>query len=154
QVIAEVSSLELQNLQLELLRQHLQAELLQETLQRLRPLAEKGNLALSPRKLRETESAYNAARQRRESLQRKLEVVGLSLEQIQDITGKRKFVEALPIRAPIAGVIVNFPAKLGQYVKAEDPIFEIHDLSRPVFQGYVTERDLPKIAIGQQARVR
>src|SRR5262249_49746749 len=85
QVIAEVARMELQNLQLELLRQHLRVGLLELTLQRLRPLAEKGNLALSPRKLRETESAYNAARQRRDSLERKLEAVGLSREQVQEI---------------------------------------------------------------------
>jgi RND family efflux transporter MFP subunit len=154
QVIAEVASMELQNLQLELLRQHLQVELLELTLQRLRPLAEKGNLALSPRKLRETESAYNAARQRRDSLERKLEAVGLSHEQVQEILNRKKLQDSLPIRAPIGGVIVSFQAELGHFVKAEEPLFEIHDLSRPVIRGYVTERELPRIAIGQTARIR
>lgn len=153
QVVAEVASLELQQLQLDLLRQHLQAELQRETLQRLRALGDKSGTALTRRQLREAESGYQAARQRRASIQRKLEAVGLAAEQIEAITEKRQFADTLPIRAPIAGVVVNFPAKLGQFVKTEDPLFELHDLSRPLLHGYLSERDLPRVALGQTARV-
>jgi cobalt-zinc-cadmium efflux system membrane fusion protein len=152
EVIAEVASMELQNLQLELLRHHLQVELLGGNLERLRSLG--AAVALSSRQLRETESAYNGARQRRDSVQRKLEAVGLSADQVRQIIDKRKFAEALPIRAPIAGVIVSFSARLGQFVKVEDPLFEIQDLSHPLIRGYVSERDLYRVAVGQKARVR
>ncbi|OAI55145.1 hypothetical protein AYO44_00070 [Planctomycetaceae bacterium SCGC AG-212-F19] len=154
QVVAEVASLELQQLQLDLLRQHLQAELLNETLQRLRSLGDKDSTALTRRQLREAESGYNMARQRRDSLQRKLEAVGLAPEQIRAIGEQRQFVDTLPIRAPIAGVVVNFPAKLGQFVKAEDPLFELHDLSRPLLHGYIAEADLPRVAVGQMVRIQ
>jgi cobalt-zinc-cadmium efflux system membrane fusion protein len=154
EVIAEVASTELQNLQLELLRQHLQVELLGETLERLRPLAEKSKLAVTDRKLRETESAYQAARQRRDSLERKLQAVGLTAEQVAAIRREKKLVDALPIRAPIGGSVVHFQAKLGQFVKAEDPLFEVHDLSRPVIRGYVAEAELPRVLRADRARVR
>src|SRR5262249_14659135 len=59
-----------------------------------------------------------------------------------------------PIRAPIAGVVVQFQAKLGQFIKAEDPLFEVHDLSRPVIRGHVAESELPRVLRAEQARVR
>ncbi len=154
QIVAEVASLEFQQLQLDLLRQHLQVDLLQESLQRLRSLDDKGNTAVTRRQLRDAVSAHSTARQRRDSLRRKLEAVGLSAEQVRAITEKRQFVDALPIRSPVAGVIVNFPAKLGQFVKSEDPVFEAHDLARPLIHGYVSERDLPRVAVGQKAGIR
>src|SRR5262249_27756979 len=80
--------------------------------------------------------------------------VGLSAEQVQEFVTGRKLIETLPIRAPINGTVVNFAAKLGQFVKTEDPLFEVHDLSRPVIRGYVAERELPNVAVGQRARVR
>jgi RND family efflux transporter MFP subunit len=123
-------------------------------LERLKPLAEKGTLAVSPRRLRETESSYNGARQRRDSLQRKLEAIGLAPEQIKALCEERKLLDTLPVRAPIAGTIVSFQAKLGQFVKAEEPLFEIHDLSRPLVRGYVSERELPMVSLKQQVRVR
>jgi RND family efflux transporter MFP subunit len=153
-VVAEVASLEFHNLQLELLRSQLQLELLEETRKRLRPLAEQNNPALSQRLWRETESAYQAALQRRDSLRRNLEAVGLAPEQVGDILEKRRFVAALPVRAPIAGAVVRFQAVLGQAVRAEEPLFEIHDLSEPLVRGYVSERQLAAVRLGQSARVR
>jgi RND family efflux transporter MFP subunit len=154
QVVAEVASLEFQDWQLELLRSHLQLQLVEQTLQRLRPLAEQSNAALSRRQLRETESIANAARLRRDSYRRKLEAIGLTPQQVQDVLDKQQFVKALPIRAPVAGAVVHFRTALGQVVKAEDPLFEIHDLTRPVVRGYVSERQLPGVRLGQRARVR
>src|SRR5262249_1926389 len=56
-VIGELYSLELHNLQLDLLQSHLQAELLDQTVRRLRSLAASGNPVLSSQELREKENA-------------------------------------------------------------------------------------------------
>jgi RND family efflux transporter MFP subunit len=149
-VLAEVASLELQSLQLDLLRAHLQLELLEELLQNLRRVEG----VLPRRQIWETESLFNATRNRRESLKRKLETMGLSGEQIQAVLDKKKFLETLPIRAPIDGVVVHFDKILGQVTRAEEPLFEIHDPSRVWVRGYLSERDLPQVRIGQRARVR
>jgi RND family efflux transporter MFP subunit len=154
QVVAEVTSLEFQDWQLELLQSHLQHELLEQTYRRLRSLAELGNSGVSRRQVRETESAANAARLRRERYQRSLESVGLTPEQVQDILDKRQLLKALPVRAPIAGAVVRLRAALGQVVKAEAPLFDIHDLSQPLIRGFVSERQLPGVRTGQPARVR
>ena len=150
EVLAEVASLELQSLQLELLRAHLQIALLDETLQRLRRVDQ----VLSQKQLWETESLYNEIRNRRDSAQRKLEAIGLSAEQVKAILTEKKLVETLPVRAPIDGIVVHFDKALGQVVKAEEPLFEVHDLSHAWLQAYVSERDLPSVRLGQTARVR
>ncbi len=152
EVVAEVASLELQNLQLDLLRSHLQYELLDQKLQFLRPLAGKG--VVPDRTLRETESALTAARQRRDSLARKLRSVGLSAEQIRRVLAKHQFAAAFPVRATVPGTVVRFQAVLGQAIKAEDALFEVHNLAGAGLRVYVSERQLPQVSVGQRGRVR
>ena len=154
QVVAEVASLEFQDWQLGLLRSHLQYQLIDQTLRRLRPLAEQRNAAVSRRQLRETEGAAEAARLRRDGLRRNLESAGLTAGQIQDILDRQELLPALPVRSPIAGAVVRFRAALGQAVRAEEPLFEIHDPSRPWLRGYLSERQAAGARLGQRARVR
>jgi RND family efflux transporter MFP subunit len=153
EVIAEVASLESQSLQLELLRSHFQTQVLRQSLDRLRPLIDAANPGVSARQLRETRSALDAETKRMASLTRRLIQAGLSEEEVRQVIDKRQFVAAIPVRAPIDGVLVRFHAALGQAVKAEDPLFEIQDLSGVWVQGHVPERDLARVRIGQKARV-
>lgn len=146
-VLAEVTSLELLDLQMDLLRAHLQTQLLQESLQRLRGIEG----VLPRRQLWETEGAFNAARNRRDSLQRKLGAAGLSHAQIEGVLKEKKLVEALPLRAPIDGTVVHFDKVLGQVIKAEQPLFEIHDLSHVWMQGFLSEQDLARVRINPQS---
>ncbi len=149
-VLAEVASLELQNLQLELLRAHGQTQLLEEALQRLR----KAESSLPRRQLWETESACNAARNRRNSLLRKLDAAGLSAAQRDALLTQKKLAETLPVRAAIDGTVVHFDKVLGQAIKAEEPLFEIHDLSRIWVQGFLSESDLARTRLDAPASVR
>jgi RND family efflux transporter MFP subunit len=149
-VIAEVASLELHNMQLELLRAHLEAELFDESLTRFRSAAS----SLPQRRIWELENQRNASVNRRETLKQKLIVLGLAPVQIQSVLQERRLVEALPLRAPIDGVVVHFDRALGQVLRADEPLFEIHDLSQAWVQGYLSERDLARVRIGQTARVR
>jgi RND family efflux transporter MFP subunit len=149
-VVAEVASLEITTLQLDLLRSHLQARLLEQTLRRLR--STRG--ATPERLIRENQTAFVTARQRRDSLRTKLRVAGLSAGQIQSVQEGKSFALALPVRAPADGVVVRFRATLGQAVKAESPLFEVHDLSAANLCLYVPERSLPLVKVGQRGRVR
>ena len=150
QVIAEVASLELQNLQLDLLRADLESRLQEVAVRRIRAVG----AGLAGRQLQEAENLFQAARNRRESLREKLLAVGLSRKQVDTLLQDKKVVQTLPLRAPLAGSVVHFNKVLGQTIKAEDPLFEIHDLSRVWVQGYVSERVLARVRIGQRARVR
>ena len=149
-VLAEVFSLDLHALQLDLLRAHLEGELLEDTYERLKASGE----ATARRRLLEQEALVNASRQQRDTLRRRLRVAGLAGEQIDDAVKTGTIIEAVPVRSPIDGVVVGFDRTLGQAVKAEEPLFTVHDLSRPVVQGYVSERDLSRVRVGQKVRVR
>jgi membrane fusion protein, heavy metal efflux system len=151
-VVAEVVSTELHGLQLDLLRAHLDGELLESVWDRLRKLPQSG--VVPRRTLLEVESQVNASRQQRDTLQRKLRALGLSAEQLKGLLAEKKLVEALPVRCPIDGVVVHFDRVLGQAVKADEALLTVHDLSRPWIQGYVSERDLGQVRLGQKVRVR
>ena len=150
QIVAWVASLELQKLQLEVLQAHLQIGLLEETLKRLG----KVDSIVSRRQLWETESLFNEIVNRRGSFERKLEAVGLDKTQIKAIKDKQTLVESLPIRAPRGGIVVHFDKAMGQVIKADEPLFEIHDLSQVYVQGFLSEKNVPDIRVGQKARVR
>ncbi|HJT77213.1 MAG TPA: efflux RND transporter periplasmic adaptor subunit, partial [Gemmataceae bacterium] len=149
-VIAEVASLELQSLQLDLLKEHLTCQLLEEQSRQYRGI----ETIVARRKVLELESALEASRNRRDSLRQRLEVVGLTTAQLDELLAKKKLAQALPVRAPISGIVVNFDKVLGQAVRAEEALAEIHDLSRPWVQAFVPEAELARVRIGQKARVR
>ncbi len=150
EVLAEVASLDLQSLQLDLLKAHLEGQLLGDTLKRV----QSADNVVPRRRVLELESDVNANRQKRDSLQRKLLLAGLSSEQLRSLLTDNKLVDALPVRSPIDGLVVSFDRVLGQAIKADEALFAIHDLNRPPVLGYVSERDLSLVHLGQSVRVR
>jgi RND family efflux transporter MFP subunit len=153
-VLAEVASLELQPLQAELLRTHAQLEVLRDSLHRLRKLDQ----VIARQRRWETENLYATMWDRHQHIRSKLETVGLSRDQVGAILADKRFVQTVPLRAPIDGVVVRFDKVLGQAVRAEEPLFEIHDLSQVWVQGHVSQHDLARVRVDaetpQSARVR
>jgi multidrug efflux pump subunit AcrA (membrane-fusion protein) len=74
--------------------------------------------------------------------------------QIEQLLQDKKLVETLPLRAPIGGTVIQFNKVLGQSVKAEEPLFAVHDLTRVWVQGYLFEHDVLRVRTGQKVRVR
>lgn len=155
QIIAEVSSLEMQNLQLELIRAAAQTRLQQESLDRLRKLD--ATQSVPRRRVWEAQSLYNTTRGRLDIVKRKLLSLGLTSSQLDEIAEQGKVVDSLPIRSPISGTVVQFDKVLGQVVRADEPLFEIHDLAHVWVQGFLTEREFAQIKLDGEsslARVR
>lgn len=151
-VLAEISGLEIQTLQIQFMKAHLRAELLGELLQRRRELKAARNIA--GRQLWETESQYNASVNDRDTARRKLRSIGLSDDDLRTILAEKRILDAVPVRAPIDGVLVRFDKALGQSLAAQEPLFEIDDLSRVWVEAYLSEREVAQVSIGQPARVR
>jgi len=149
-VLAEVFNPDLQDVQSDLLRTHLEGTLLEETLRRL----QQAGSAVQRRRLLEAEAQLASNRQQQDVLRRKLRVLGFSDPDLSRLVTDRRFVESLPLRSPIGGVVASFDRALGQAVKAEEPLFVVHDLSRPLVQGYLSGRELGRVTLGQAARVR
>jgi RND family efflux transporter MFP subunit len=150
QVVAEVTSVELHNLELDFLRSHLEEQLLAERLHRLRD----NERTVPERSLLEADSRLRAVRNQRDALKRKLLTIGLSDRQVDDLAVRRQLVCSLPLRSPIAGVVVRFDRVVGQALKAEETVVEVHDLSGCRVRGQVGQADVGRVHLGQQARVR
>jgi RND family efflux transporter MFP subunit len=149
-VLAEIASLELQNLQLDLLRADLDSRLRNQVVERLRSTG----TGTARRELQEAESIRQAARNRREAMLQKLSAVGLTTSQIERLLRDKKLIQTLPIRAPIGGTVIQLNKVLGQTVKAEEALFAVHNLTHVWVQGYLFERDLMRVRTGQSVRVR
>lgn len=155
QILAEVSSLELQNLQLELIQAAALARLHLEALDRLRSLD--ASQSVPRRRVWEAQSQYNASRGRLDAATRKLQTLGLSAAEIEGVARRGDIVDRLPVRAPIAGAVVRFDKVLGQVVRPDEAMFEIHDLGHVWVQGFLTEQDFAQIRLDgppTRARVR
>lgn len=149
-VLAYVASLELQDIQVELLRAHLDAELWRGTLNRLKAASD----SIPRRSLLEMEGKLKTFETRAASARQKLLVLGLTAAQLDEFLKTKRVIDALPVRAPIAGTVVSFDRRLGEVVRADESLFEIHDMTRSWVQAFVGERDLAGIKVGQAARVR
>ena len=149
-VLAEVFSLEFIGLQLELLREHLAAELAAEQLAQVRAAGD----AVARRARAEAEATHAAAAARRDTARRRLVQLGLRDDQLAALVGKREVLPALPVRAASAGTVVRFERVIGQSVRADETLLEVHDLAKPWVQGFVSEQELTRVRLGQSARVR
>ena len=149
-VLAEINSQPLQNLQLELMKVSLDLDLQTRLAENIRSAVD----AISKRRLWETESLVNQLTSRRDTIVMHLRTAGLDADQIGGIVIRKELVQSLPVRAPIDGIIVGFDKFLGHVVRPDEPLFEVHDLSHAWVQGFVSAHDFPAIRIGQTVRVR
>jgi len=159
QVLAEVDSLQLRTVQLDLLQARSRLRLAERSLARLEQL---GDRKITPqRRIWELQNQRDTLRHQVASLKRQLAFFGLTDEEVAqlertDLAGKNSaanLMSGVPIRAPVPGWIVGFHVVPGQVVRPEDQLFEVHDLSKVWVKGYVFERDAAQVAVGQPARV-
>ncbi|MBC7818029.1 MAG: efflux RND transporter periplasmic adaptor subunit [Planctomycetaceae bacterium] len=150
EVLAEIASLELQDIQLQLLRSHLDGELWNGTLTRLRNVSD----SVPRRLVLETEGQVRTIQTKSANLRQKLLTLGLTAAQIDGVLKTKRVVDTLPVPAPIDGAVVDFDRMLGQVVRADESLFEIHDMSQVRVQAFVGERDSARVQVGQTARIR
>jgi RND family efflux transporter MFP subunit len=159
QVLAEVESLELRNLQGELIQTDVQLSWTSERIARIAPLAEQNVSSRNELwKLQTDESVLSAERN---SLLRTLSMIGITEDEAEqvlsaDLTSAAcdlTLLRSVQIRAPLAGSIADFNAVPGQVVDSESTLFEIHDGSTVWVKGYVFQNDSDHVAIGQPVRV-
>ena len=150
QVLAEITSQAFQNLQIDLLQANLNFNMKQTTVENLRSAKE----AIAPRQLWENESQLNQFASRRDTVIQQLKTAGVTDRQIDDLLRSKQLLVTLPVLAPIDGVITGFDKFLGHVVRPDEPLFEIHDLSRAWVQGFISQLDFPRVRMGQHVRIR
>lgn len=93
-----------------------------------------------------TDSLVAAAR-------RRLELWDLSAAQLEDVEKSHIPLRAVTIYSPASGYVTSRNAFPGQKVAPETELYAISDLSRVWIMADVFEMDLPKVGMGQSARI-
>jgi RND family efflux transporter MFP subunit len=145
QPLVELESLEMQQLQRELIRENLRLKLLQDQLRSLEKLQEKN---IAPRKeLIRVQSELRAQESTIQNLQGRLAAMGLSVQ-------PGAVVRTLRVPSPLSGHVVDIHAAVGQVVRPGDHLVEVQDRSRLWVEGYAFERDVARVLAAKTAEAR
>lgn len=159
EVLAEVESLELRNVQLDLLRAQSQLKLSRKVLEQYRRLNTTGGIA--EKDLWETQTETENLQATVNSLKHKLSLMGLADDEIEEIArlditegaSSEAIRTTSVIRSPIDGRITLFDLAIGQVVRSQDELFEVHDTRRVVARGYVHEQESVDVGVDQPVTV-
>lgn len=159
QVLAEIDSLELRNLQFDLLAAQARLDLTNQTLQRLAGLVDQR--LLTQKEVWQLESDQRTLTGRIDSLSEQLALLGLEAAEVErlrtlDLAAEdsgESLTTLLPVRAPADGWVADFELGIGQVVQPADQLFELQELSTMWAQANVYEHDAARVRVGQRVRV-
>lgn len=149
-VLAELSSPELDAMQSELTQRILEKRLVEENLARARSLGER---IVAGKDVLELETELADRESARRLLVEKLGAVGLSEAQIDALAARGETTRRLEIAAPLGGHVVHVDTAIGAAVEPMRHLVEIHDLSTLWVQGEVPESRLWRVEGGMDLRV-
>lgn len=84
---------------------------------------------------------------------RRLELLGISPQEIDEVLRAGKTVDAIAIRSPVEGYVVAKSAVVGINVQPGTVLFEVADLSQVWVTADVYEQDISRVHVGQRARL-
>ena len=120
-------------------------------LERTRKLVEIG--AASRQELEEITAVHEAHATEVEAARQRLQLLGLSAEQVRALTSSSQVVSTIVVPAPIAGVITSRSANLGQVVAMGQELLSVTDLSEVWVVGDLYEQDFKTVTVGSQAAI-
>lgn len=103
------------------------------------------NDAGAKKNLQSADAELKSLRTQRASLQRQLQLMGISPGKVNN--GNLR--SGLVITSPITGTISNINAQIGSYVDVSSPVLDIIDNNSIHLDLQVFEKDLPKMKVGQ-----
>ena len=149
EILAEVDSLELQTLRLELLNAQNDLQLSEKLVKETEEVSRSGAIPMQrflelQSKLAQHQSNLELARSKWLSLQ-------LSLDSLQKVLqgSTDPSLHYFPIVSPIAGTVIHADLTIGKIVDPNEHLFEIVDLSTIWVKVGVLERDLSRLEAGQ-----
>jgi RND family efflux transporter MFP subunit len=122
--------------------------LLEQDLERARALVERRVLA--ERDLLRAQTELALARSQAEAARRSILLMGMTEAEIQGLLADPARPAFLLVHAPISGSITSREAYLGEMVEPSRRLFGIMDTSVLWAEADVFERDVPRIAVGQE----
>ena len=107
-------------------------------------------------KVRASEIEMESLERRRKALVSKDDVAG-ARARLEEAQAARQGVQIRMaqgvVRAPMAGVIYNLPARLGSYLNAGDLVANVGRLDQLRIRVYVDEPELGRVAVGQPVKI-
>ncbi|MCX8534076.1 efflux RND transporter periplasmic adaptor subunit [Chryseobacterium luquanense] len=143
QVLATISNPEYIQVQEQYLTVNSRISFAEQEFRRQRELFD--NDAGAKKNLQSADSELKSLRTQRASLQRQLQLMGISPGKVSN--GNLR--SGLVITSPISGTISNINAQIGSYVDVSSPVLDIIDNNSIHLDLQVFEKDLPKMKIGQ-----
>ena len=99
-------------------------------------------------------SKYSRATKRMlESARRRLEYLGMTTQQIDQLAESREAQDRIPIYAPASGTVITRHVQEGQYVEEGDWLFHLADLRQLWIFVDIYEDELPLVHEGQVAEI-
>ncbi len=148
QVVAELTSRELENVRLAYLQAKNDLALNQKLLDSTRPVALEG--AVPRQRLEEIENAYAQSENDLELAKIRAATLGLDAKQFDT----DQMAEAIHlIRSPIAGKIIHSDLTEGKFVEAFEHLFEIVNLDTVWVRIQVLEKDIQQVSVGQKVEL-
>ncbi|EIC21778.1 efflux RND transporter periplasmic adaptor subunit [Thiorhodovibrio frisius] len=149
QALAELRSPGLVDLQSAFLEASTRLELASSELERDQRLARDGLIA--ERRLFETRARQRELTTTVEQQRQRLAIAGLSDTDIATLRDSRQLGSTLPIRAPLAGVVLEQMVATGESVAAATPLYRIAELDPLWLEVHVPVDDLAGLTIGGRA---
>lgn len=146
QILAYMQHPSFTNLQGEYLKAYNDLDFLEQDYERQKKLYEKE--VGSGKTFQQTAAEYKATQGLVTSLETQLKQLGLRPERIRE----GNFYAQIPVVSPIDGAITTVEVKLGQYVNPEKTLFEIINTHHIHADLMVFEKDVSKVAVGQNVR--
>lgn len=106
------------------------------------------------REWRQAEADAVRAESEKEAAENKLHSLGVPDDELASLQSEGHFKSTVNLTAPLAGVVVDRAASIGQAVEPADMLFTIMDLREVWIVMDVFEKDLRLVAEGQRAEVR
>lgn len=149
EVLAEITSLEVLDLQLELIQAAAERRMQEESLARLRVLDT--TQSVPQRRVWETQTAAISAAERVDSLSRTLQGVGFSGDEVEAMATEGRIFPTVQLRAPVSGTIVRLDAVQGQVVQPHQVVAEIHDPRHVWVRGHLAEPEVGRLSAAEAA---
>lgn len=108
----------------------------------------------SEREWREAEATAVRARSDREAAEARLHALGMTDSDLEALTTERHYGGTYPVRTPLAGVVVERRATLGETITPAEVLFTVMDLATVWLQVEVYDEQLTALAVGQTVRAR
>lgn len=143
QVLATISNPEYIRLQEQYLTVNSRISFAEQEFRRQKELFD--NDAGAKKNLQSSDAELKSLRTQRASLQRQLQLMGISPSKVAN--GNLR--SGLVITAPISGTISTINAQIGSYVDVSSPVLDIIDNNSIHLDLQVFEKDLPKMRVGQ-----